>query len=84
MPPKKTKVAKSLTLTVSCFSRGSGMTAGMELWQARLGSDTHPKFLLFDRSADGRFASDVSTWNTGSGLTPAVLTSFAAAVTAQA
>jgi hypothetical protein len=81
MPPKKAKKAAP-TLTISCFSRGSGMTAGLELWSARLG-DAPAKFLLYDRSSDGRFAGDVATWNgaaaTAGGLTSATLTSFATA-----
>lgn len=86
MPPKKTKVPKVKkstalpTLTVSCYSRGSGMTAGLELWRTELSDapQPQPKFLLFDRSPDGRFATDVSTWNSATGLTPTVLDRFAA------
>jgi hypothetical protein len=82
MPPKKIKKVVPQTLTVSCFSRGSGMTAGLELWSASLGGSP-PKFLLYDRSPDGRFAGDVATWNgaaaTAGGLTPATLVSFAEA-----
>lgn len=82
MPPKKTKKAagastKPPTLTVSCYSRGNGMTAGLELWRTELSGTPQPKFLLYDRSSDGRFASDVSTWNSATGLTPTVLTRFA-------
>jgi hypothetical protein len=77
MPPKKAAKPKKAvpTLTISCFSRGSGMTAGLELWSARLG-DAPAKFLLYDRSSDGRFAGDVTTWNGAAGLTLAILTSF--------
>ena len=82
MPPKK-KAAAPITLTVSCFSRGSGMTAGLELWRAEVSGIPQPKFLLFDRSSDGRFASDVSTWNgDAGGLTPTVLSRFTAAAAA--
>ncbi len=77
MPPKKIKSKKSTapTLTIKCFSRGSGMTSGLELWHAQIGSE-QPKFLLFDRSADKRFASDVSTWNSATGLTSTIIASF--------
>lgn len=59
------------------------MTAGLELWSARLG-DAPVKFLLYDRSSDGRFAGDVATWNSATALTPAVLASFASAAAASA
>lgn len=59
------------------------MTAGLELWSARFG-DGPAKFLLYDRSPDGRFAGDVATWNDATALTPAVLASFASAVAATA
>ena len=89
MPPKKKTAGagaastKPVTLTVSCFSRGSGMTAGLELWRAEVSGTAQPKFLLYDRSADGRFATDVSTWNVATGLTPTVLGRFAAAASAE-
>jgi hypothetical protein len=80
MPPKKTKVAKAApTLTVSCFSRGSGMTAGLEIWSTSLGG-APIKFLMYDRSPDGRFAGDVIPWNSATGLTPALLARFITAV----
>ncbi len=80
MPPKKAKKAAP-TLTISCFSRGSGMTAGLELWRTELSDapQPQPKFLLYDRSPDGRFATDVSTWNDATGLTAAILDRFATA-----
>ncbi len=55
------------------------MTAGLELWRTELSGAPQPKFLLYDRSPDGRFATDVSTWNGAAGLTPAILDRFAAA-----
>lgn len=33
------------------------MVAGLELWRA------DGRFLLWDRSPDGRFAADIATWN---------------------
>ena len=81
MPPKK-KTTAPVTLTISCFSRGSGMTAGLEVWSIQTSSVAPPKFLLYDRSTDGRFASDVATWNGAAGLTSAVLTSFVKAAAA--
>jgi hypothetical protein len=83
MPPKKVTKKVAPTLTVSCFSRGSGMTAGLELWSTSLGG-TPTKFLLYDRSSDGRFAGDVATWNGAAGLTKTVLTSFTSAVAVEA
>jgi hypothetical protein len=41
---------------------GGGMIAGLETW--RIGD----KFVLVDRSSDGRFAEDVATWNAAAGL----------------
>ena len=40
------------------------MTAGLELWRL----PTNAKIILIDRTPDGRFASDVTTWNTTVGL----------------
>jgi hypothetical protein len=37
------------------------MTAGLEIW--RIGTALH----LFDRSPDGRFATDIATWSTATG-----------------
>lgn len=58
------------------------MTAGLELWSTSLGG-TPSKFLMYDRSPDGRFAGDVATWNgaaaAAGGLTPVILASFASA-----
>ena len=57
----KTKVAAPPTHTPTCVSRGSGMTAGLEIW--RVGATLH----LFDRTPEGRFAADVATWTAASG-----------------
>jgi len=43
------------------ISAGAGITAGLELWRL---TPTGP-FVLADRSSDGRFATDVATWNAG-------------------
>lgn len=65
MPPKKLKTPTKGTLVrPTLVSRGSGMTAGLELWRL----PTNAKIILIDRTADGRFASDVTTWNTTVGL----------------
>ena len=40
-------------------SRGAGMTAGLEIWNYA------GQLVLYDRSPDGRFATDVATWNAG-------------------
>ena len=42
-------------------SRGAGMTAGLELHRI----PNSKKFVLIDKSPDGRFAGDVTTWNEG-------------------
>lgn len=46
---------------VGPISVGAGMTAGLEIW--RQGD----RLVLVDRSADGRFADDVATWNKAAG-----------------
>lgn len=65
MPPtNKSKAAPQL------ISRGSGVTAGLELWTSASGE----KIVLVDCSPDGRFAADVATWNGGvAGLNAAAL-----------
>ena len=59
------------------LTRGAGMTAGLELW--RVGAT----YVLVDRSADGRFANDVATWNAAAGLKPAALKHLKDATAAQ-
>ena len=66
MPPKGRKKTNSepsspLLPLVGPVSVGAGMTAGLEIW--RQGD----RLVLVDRSADGRFADDVRTWDSGSG-----------------
>jgi len=39
------------------ISRGAGITAGLEIWRVKT------MLALVDRSPDGRFATDVATWN---------------------
>lgn len=57
-PIKATKASSVL------ISKGSGITEGLEFhFQAG-------KFILVDKSADGRFASDVTTWNQPSKKAP--------------
>lgn len=51
--------------TAERVSTGAGITAGLEIW--RVGT----KLVLVDRSPDGRFAGDVTTWNTAAGLNAA-------------
>ena len=46
------------------MSRGSGITAGLELWR----QPHNDKIILIDRTVDGRFAADVHTWNSVVGL----------------
>jgi hypothetical protein len=72
-PPSRKKSAKpvcTVPVTPVKISAGAGITAGLELWRL---TPTGP-FVLADRSADGRFATDVATWNAGAtDLTPAAL-----------
>jgi hypothetical protein len=73
MPPKTT-TAKPRTKKASAaaapatppvkISTGAGITAGLELWKQ---SPTGP-FFLVDTTPDGRFATDVATWNAAAGL----------------
>ena len=46
------------------------MTAGLEIWSIPTGKKRgQPTVLvLIDRSPDGRFAQDVTEWNTAAGL----------------
>ncbi len=91
MPPKKivrkvnkgTATAAPATISsATCYSRGSGMTAGLEMWMVSVSGVSHPKFVMFDRSADGRFAGDMATWNSATGLTSTVLSAFVATASA--
>lgn len=73
MPPKTTTAgakprAKKATAAATPpvkISTGAGITAGLELWKQ---SPTGP-FFLVDTTPDGRFATDVATWNAAVGLT---------------
>jgi hypothetical protein len=67
MPPRKTISHKE---PPRLLSTGSGMTAGLEIWLFA------GKLILYDRSADGRFAADVETWNTAAGLNKATIEVF--------
>ena len=58
--PRKSRAAAAVT-EPQCVSRGSGMTAGLEIW--RIGTALH----LYDRSPDGRFATDIATWTSATG-----------------
>lgn len=68
MPPRKTTVVPAVPPRL--LSAGSGMTAGLEIWSFA------GKLILYDRSADGRFATDVATWNTAAGLNKATTEVF--------
>ena len=50
------------------ISSGAGMTAGLEIWTTRVSTKGGIKFVLVDRSTDGRFAADVTAWNAVAGL----------------
>ena len=63
MPPKA-------TVTVKPVSKGAGMTAGLEIFSVVQGTTT--KFVLVDKT-EGRFATDVATWNDAVGLNASTL-----------
>ena len=67
-PKAKVKVRgrPPIVVTGPC-TVGGGMIAGLETW--RVGD----KFVLVDRSPDGRFADDVATWNAAVGLNATAL-----------
>lgn len=58
---RKAKATAKVVVEPICLSRGSGMTAGLEIW--RVGTTLH----LYDRTPDGRFATDVTTWTAATG-----------------
>ena len=47
------------------------MLTGLELWKATLPGKTY--IVLVDRSLDGRFAADVTQWNSAAGLNATAL-----------
>jgi hypothetical protein len=47
------------------------MTAGLEIWLFPVKGVE--RFVLVDRSPDGRFANDTLTWNSAAGLNAAAL-----------
>jgi hypothetical protein len=58
-------------MSARIVSKGGGITAGLEIWLFSIkGAD---KFVLVDRSPDGRFASDTQLWNAAAGLNAAAL-----------
>jgi hypothetical protein len=63
MPPRKLKTPPR-PVRPTLVTRGSGITAGLELWRLV----HNEKIILIDRTIDGRFASDVVTWNSAVGL----------------
>jgi hypothetical protein len=52
------------------ISKGTGMTAGLEIWCVPTGKKRGPPTVLalVDQSPDGRFKHDVTEWNTAAGL----------------
>jgi hypothetical protein len=58
MPPRK----KIVVAPPTRISIGSGITAGLELW------NIVNKIAMYDSSIDKRFTVDVATWNTAAGL----------------
>jgi hypothetical protein len=67
MPPKR---QPPQTLRVQGrVGAGAGITAGLEIWAADIAGQH--RFVLVDKSVDGRFTPDVTTWNTAAGLNEA-------------
>jgi hypothetical protein len=63
MPPRRKTPANSPEVPIrGPLTKGAGMTAGLEIWT--VGTQK----VLVDRSADGRFAADVASWNSALGL----------------
>ena len=58
-------------MPVRVVSKGGGMTAGLEIWLFPVKGVE--RFVLVDRSPDGRFANDTLTWNSAAGLNAAAL-----------
>ena len=58
-------------MSARIVSKGGGMTAGLELWLYPIKGVE--RFVLVDRSPDGRFANDTQTWNSAAGLNNAAL-----------
>ena len=49
-------------MNLTLISKASGMIAGLELWSVVLKGEKRVTILV-DRTIDGRFASDVTQWN---------------------
>ena len=58
-------------MKLTLVTKASGMLAGLELWKATLPGKSH--VVLIDRSLDGRFAADVTQWNSAAGLNATTL-----------
>lgn len=55
-------------------SKGSGMVAGLEMWKiTRNAGPAGSCIVLVDRSPDGRFAADVTQWNSAVSLNATTL-----------
>ena len=71
MPSKPDTPYQFTMQSTQRISSGAGMTAGLEIWSARVSAKGGIKFVLVDRSTDGRFATDVTAWNAAAGLNAA-------------
>jgi len=58
-------------MKLALVTKASGMLTGLELWKATLPGKTY--IVLVDRSLDGRFAADVTQWNSAAGLNATAL-----------
>jgi hypothetical protein len=58
-------------MKLALVTKASGMLAGLELWSVTLPSKCC--VVLVDRSVDGRFAADVTQWNSAAGLNATTL-----------
>jgi len=58
-------------MKITLVSKGTGMVAGLEMWKVT--RPTGSCIVLVDRSPDGRFAGDVTQWNSAVSLNAATL-----------
>jgi hypothetical protein len=58
-------------MKLALVTKASGMLAGLELWRVTLPNKCC--VVLVDRSVDGRFAADVTQWNSAVGLNTTTL-----------
>jgi len=67
----KDSVSIKTQMKFTLVSKGSGMVAGLEMWKITRSAGSC--IVLVDRSPDGRFAADVTQWNSAVSLNAATL-----------